>query len=109
MSDNVKAVWAKPEPGEATDGEEKPLDVSKERLVVANNFPNKSGMDRKIAFLFECRGSKFFRVNFFDPGKDNRIARSHFVEVRGDKADEWPEPAPKPRVRLQRSGIGGRT
>jgi hypothetical protein len=97
MSDNVKAVWAQSEPSEATGDDEKTPDVSKERLVVASKFPNRSGLDRKIAFLFDHRGTKFFRVNYFDPSNQNYITKSHFVEVRGDKAEEWPEPAPKPR------------
>jgi len=97
MNDNVKSVWAQPEAGEAVDGEEKVLDVSKERMVVASQFPHRSGMDRKIAFLFEHRGSRFFRVNFHDPEKQNYITKSHFVEVRGDKAEAWPEPVYLPR------------
>jgi hypothetical protein len=97
MSDNVKAVWAKPEQGEEAVASENGPDVSKERVVVAKAFPSRAGMDRKIKFLFDHKGTVFFRVNFHDPDNQNYIAKSHFVEVRGDKAEEWPNPTPKPR------------
>ena len=97
MSDNVKAVWANPGQSEGVEGEEKVADASKERLVVAKQVPHRSGLDRKIVFLFNHKESRFFRVNFYDPTNQNHVAKSHFVEVRGEKADEWPEPTPKPR------------
>ena len=96
MSDSVKAVWSKHEPEEVEQEEKKP-DAAAERIVVARTFPNLHGLDRTIAFLFDYKGAKFFRVNFHDPDNQNYITKSHFVEVRGDKAEAWPEPVYLPR------------
>ena len=97
MSDNVKTIWAHPERAEGESGVPKASDVGKERQVVSRAFPNVSSLDRRILFLFEMKGSSFWRVNFHDPENNNSLPRSHFVEVRGGKAEEWPNPEPKPR------------
>jgi hypothetical protein len=89
VSDNIKTVWA-PRANEEVNRDSESPDVGKERAVVAKAYPHVHGWDRRIAFLFEHKGARFFRVNFHDPENHNFISRSHFVEVRGDKADEWP-------------------
>lgn len=93
MSTQVKeAEGLRPDPIE----EVKQPDVSVDRTVVSRDFPHVSGWDRRIAYLFDHGKSRFFRVNFHDPARQNYITRSFFVEVSEGKAKEWPNPAPKP-------------
>ena len=93
MSTQVQqAEGLRPDPVE----EVKQPDVSVDRTVVASANPHVSGLDRRIAFLFEHGKSRFFRVNYSDPRKQNYITRSCFVEVSEGKAKEWPNPNPKP-------------
>lgn len=61
-----------------------------DQQVVETAFPHVRGLDRRVAFLFEHGQSRFFRVNFHDPEKQNFVVRSHFVEVRDGKSKEWP-------------------
>jgi len=93
MNTQVEEAEVRPDP----EVEEKADVAAVDRTVVAKAYPHVSGLDRKIAYLFDHAKSRFFRVNYHDPAKQNYIVRSCFVEVTDGAAKEWPNPAPKPR------------
>jgi len=52
--------------------------------IIEKAYPEKWNHVRKSPHLFD----NFFRVNYYDISNENKIDKSHFVEVVGDKVVE---------------------
>ena len=52
--------------------------------LLRDTFPPKFGENLKVSFLFKVEDKRYFRLDFYDSTRENRIGRSYFVWIGTD-------------------------